>query len=302
MTVHPPPVCDYEGSPYQRDFWDSGTRAYEDLCEANAIRRLLPAKGRLLLELGAGAGRNTPRYTGYERIVLLDYSRTQLQQARARLGASDRFIYVAGNVYALPFVDGLFDAATMIRTLHHMAEPQAALNEAARVLEDDAAFLLEFANKQNLKAILRYLLRRQKWNPFSPEPVEYTELNFDFHPRAVRAWLEASRMDIRRMITVSHLRLVLFKRLFPAPVLAAIDDFLGRTGDWIQLSPSVFVLSRLADAGKQKGTGFFRCPTCGNSDLGEAAGGENGGLVCDVCRVRYPFRDGIFDFKEPVSV
>jgi ubiquinone/menaquinone biosynthesis C-methylase UbiE len=300
MTVQPPPVCDYEGSPYQRDFWDSGARAYEDLCESNAIRRLLPAKGRLLLELGAGAGRNTARYAGYERIVLLDYSRTQLQQARARLGVSDRFIYVAGNVYALPFVDGLFDAATMIRTLHHMADPQAALNETARVLEHDAAFLLEFANKRNLKAILRYLLRRQEWNPFSPEPVEYTKLNFDFHPQAVRTWLRASRMDIRRMITVSHFRLAMFKRLFPAPFLAAADGILGRTGDWIQLSPSVFILSHQTDPGKQKGTGFFRCPTCGNSDLMETAGGEKGGLRCGVCRVRYPLRDGIFDFKEPV--
>ena len=81
-----PPVCDYEGSDYQKTFWDSGGREYEDQCEALAIRRLLPKKGRLLLEVGAGAGRNTLRYGGYERIVLLDYSLTQLQQARERLG------------------------------------------------------------------------------------------------------------------------------------------------------------------------------------------------------------------------
>ncbi len=56
--------------------------------EAIALRRLLPPGGKLLLEIGAGAGRNTPRYQGFERIVLLDYSRTQLEQARARLGAA----------------------------------------------------------------------------------------------------------------------------------------------------------------------------------------------------------------------
>jgi ubiquinone/menaquinone biosynthesis C-methylase UbiE len=299
MTSTPPPVCDYEGSPYQRDFWDSGTREYEDLCEANAIRRLLPRKGRLLLELGAGAGRNTLRYAGYDRIVLLDYSRTQLQQARTRLGDSERFLYVAGNAYALPFVDGLFDGATMIRTLHHMADPKAALNETGRVLEDGAAFLLEFANKKNLKAILRYLFRRQEWNPFSPEPVEYTELNFDFHPREVRRWLGEARMKARRTITVSHFRLAVLKRIFPARFLAAADGILGRTGGLFQLSPSVFILSALDTPGKQKGTGFFRCPSCGNSNLAEAAGTDPG-LICDVCRVRYLLRDGIFDFKESV--
>ena len=64
-----PPVCNYEGSDYQKLFWDEGGRAYEDRTEAIALKRLLPKSGRLMLELGAGAGRNTARYMGYERIV-----------------------------------------------------------------------------------------------------------------------------------------------------------------------------------------------------------------------------------------
>ncbi|MFH2039023.1 MAG: class I SAM-dependent methyltransferase, partial [Chloroflexota bacterium] len=111
-----PPVCDYEGSDYQASFWGDGLREYEDRAEAIALKRLLPKSGQLLLELGAGAGRNTPRYTGFERIVLLDYSRTQLQQAQSRLGRSPKYTYVAADIYRLPFVDGLFDTATMIRT------------------------------------------------------------------------------------------------------------------------------------------------------------------------------------------
>jgi hypothetical protein len=67
-----PPICDYEGSDYQSVFWDRGYRTYEDRVEAVALRRLLPSGGELLLELGAGAGRNTPRYQGFERVVLLD--------------------------------------------------------------------------------------------------------------------------------------------------------------------------------------------------------------------------------------
>ncbi|MGC8855860.1 MAG: class I SAM-dependent methyltransferase, partial [Anaerolineae bacterium] len=113
-----PPVCNYDGSDYQTSFWEKGGRAYEDRAEAIALKRLLPKNGQLLLELGAGAGRNTPRYRGFERVVLLDYSITQLQQARARLGDSPHYLYVAADIYRLPFVDGVFDAATMIRTLH----------------------------------------------------------------------------------------------------------------------------------------------------------------------------------------
>ena len=73
-----PPVCDYEGSDYQTTFWDQGGRAYEDQAEAIALRRILPTSGRLLLELGAGAGRNTPRYAGYARIVLLEQNYVHL--------------------------------------------------------------------------------------------------------------------------------------------------------------------------------------------------------------------------------
>ena len=215
MTNEHPPICDYEGSDYQTSFWDQGGRAYEDQAEAVALRRLLPPNGELLLELGAGAGRNTPRYHGFERVVLLDYSLTQLQQAQERLGKSDRYIYVAGDVYRLPFVDSLFDAATMIRVLHHLAEAPQALAQIRRVLKVQSTFILEFASKLNLKAILRYFLRKQEWSPFTPEQVEFVPLNFDFHPKTVRIWLDEVGFEIERQLTVSHFRIGLLKRLVP---------------------------------------------------------------------------------------
>ncbi|HQA29035.1 MAG TPA: class I SAM-dependent methyltransferase, partial [Brevefilum fermentans] len=163
MSEQTPPICDYEGSDYQQSFWDFGGRAYEDAVEALALRRLLPAGGDFMLELGAGAGRNTRRYLHYQRVALVDYSRTQLLQAQAHLGESDRYLFVAADVYRLPFVDGRFDGATMIRTLHHMAEPALALSQVYRAMAPGGVFILEFANKHNLKAILRYMLGRQAW-------------------------------------------------------------------------------------------------------------------------------------------
>src|SRR5690606_27550515 len=55
-----PPICDYEGSDYQTRVWAQGGRAHEDGAEEIALRRLLPKHGKLMLEVGAGAGRNTP--------------------------------------------------------------------------------------------------------------------------------------------------------------------------------------------------------------------------------------------------
>jgi SAM-dependent methyltransferase len=292
----PPPICSYEGSDYQTTFWDQADRRYEDAVEGVALRRLLPQSGQLLLELGAGAGRNTPRYQGYQRVVLLDYSRSQLEQARQRLGADERFLFVAADIYRLPFVSGLFDGATMIRTLHHMSDARAALAQVRRVLQPNAAFILEYANKQNLKAILRYALRRQSWSPFSPEPVEFAPLNFDFHPATVRTWLRGCQFTVERQLTVSHYRMNFFKRFFPLGLLVAMDSLAQLSGDAWQVSPSVFVGARaVGQTPTAAGTAFFRCPDCGSESLDDTPPE----IVCPSCGRRYPVNDGIYDFRLP---
>jgi ubiquinone/menaquinone biosynthesis C-methylase UbiE len=293
-----PPVCDYEGSDYQTSFWERGERFYEDQVEEIALKRLLPASGKLLLELGAGAGRNTPRYAGFERIVLLDYSRTQLRQAQERLGRDYCYIYVAANIYKLPFVSGLFDAATMIRTLHHMSNPLLALRQVQRTLQPGAVFVLEFANKQNLKAIARFALGRQDWSPFSLEPVEFAKLNFDFHPRAIRGWLKESGFNVQRQLTVSHFRSGWVKKHIPLHLLVGMDSLTQLTGNWWQLTPSVFVKATADPAGaKVVPSGFFQCPECNTSDLEK----KENLLICQNCGCSWRCEDGIYDFRKPVN-
>ena len=109
------PICDYEGSRYKEEFWGQEYREYEDRAERLALARLLPARGRRLLEIGAGYGRLADLYAGYAQVVLLDYSRTMLQQARELWGHDPRFLFVVGNVYDLPFLPGRFDTVVMVR-------------------------------------------------------------------------------------------------------------------------------------------------------------------------------------------
>jgi ubiquinone/menaquinone biosynthesis C-methylase UbiE len=293
----PIPVCDYEGSDYQERFWEQGRREYEDQVEAVALRRLLPAGGLRLLEIGAGAGRNTPRYHGYGQVVLLDYSRTQLEQARDRLGQGGRYVYVVADAYRMPFDEGLFDAATMIRTLHHLKQPMTALDQVRQVLASGAAFILEFANKRNLKAILRWLGRRQAWNPFSRETVEFAPLNFDFHPAQVQDWLRDAGFHLERQLTVSHFRLGILKRTVPTRLLVGLDSIMQWTGELWQLTPSVFLRARKDGPwGRPPGELRWRCPNCRSTTLNRF----QGGLQCSNCGKRWPLQDGIYDFKDPL--
>ncbi len=298
MSEIQPPVCDYEGSDYQESFWEQGSRDYEDRVEAIALQRLLPTSGKRLLEIGAGAGRNTLRYHGFDQIVLLDYSRTQLEQARDRLGLGDRYIYVVGDVYRLPFRLNVFDGATMIRTIHHLVEPEKALEKICEGLAPGAALILEFANKRNLKAIGRWLLKRQLWNPFTPEQIEFAELNFNFHPRSIGAMLRKSGFDVIKTLTVSHFRMDFLKRIVPLPLLVAVDSMLQWTGALWQFTPSVFLRAVvLGEPVAVEDDGIFCCPECG----GETFRDDSRGLLCQACGCLWTFRDGIFDFKEPVK-
>jgi ubiquinone/menaquinone biosynthesis C-methylase UbiE len=289
-----PPVIDYEGSDYQETFWDQGNRAYEDAAEEIALRRLLPPGNGHLLELGAGAGRNTHRYHGFEKITLLDYSTTQLQQAIKRLGISDKYRYVAANVYRLPFAPGVFSAATMIRMLHHLSEPLAALTQVNSCLFTNAVFILEFANKRNIKSILRYWRKKQDWDPFDREPVEFVKLNFDFHPKRVKEWMEEAHFTSEKQIAVSYLRSDLFKRTLPLSIMRLLEHLLQRSLSWAALSPSVFLKSSVSNDMKPANEGeYFRCPACGHHPLPDTPPL----LTCGKCGQSYPVENGIYDFR-----
>ena len=236
--------CDYEGSGYRTDFWEGKGREYEDLAERIALRRLLPRRGRRLVEIGAGFGRLADLYRGHEQVILLDPAVSMLRQARESLGDEGHFQYVAASIYALPFADGALDTVVTVRVLHHLRRVPAALAEIRRITHPQGSYVLEYANKRHIKAILRYLARRQSWNPFSQEPVEFAELNFDFHPAWMEARLREAGFAIERRLAVSHFRLAVLKRLLGARLLAALDCWLQRPLAFLRLSPSLFLRAR----------------------------------------------------------
>lgn len=294
-----PSICNYEGSAYRTDFWEGRGRQYEDQVERIALRRLLPATGKRLVEVGGGFGRLTDEFKGYQQVVIMDYSRSLLVEAQQRHGTNERVIYVAANIYRSPLANGSCDAATMIRVIHHMQDAVAALGQVRAALAPGATFVLEFANKRNFKAMLRYLLRRQSWSPYSLEPVEFVELNFDFHPRYIAETLQQVGFNPQRRLAVSHFRLGLLKRWVPTRLLVGLDSLLQPTGQLAAYAPSIFI--QTIAKGDSPVAAFdgplFKCPECNSTQLNDQ--GEI--LVCQGCGVNWDKRDGIYDFREPLS-
>jgi ubiquinone/menaquinone biosynthesis C-methylase UbiE len=291
-----PRICDYEGSNYRTEFWEGKGRDYEDEVERIALRRLLPGRGRRLLEIGAGFGRLTEEYGVYDQVVLLDYSFSQLQFAQEHLGTSDRYIYVAADAYHLPFRPGVFDGATMIRVIHHMTDVPRVLEQVRQALSPKGIFILEHANKRNCKSMLRYALDRQSWNPYSLEPVEFVELNFDFHPEYIQRELRAAGFQVQARLPVSFFRLDAFKEHIPSHLLASLDGLLQLTG--LLYSPSIFVKSRAIGSTPDNVNSdtLFACPQCGSSLIHEA-----NTIICPHENVRWAIRGEIYDFKAPLD-
>lgn len=307
MTQKEPRICDYEGSQYRTEFWENQNRDYEDRVERVAMQKLVPPKGQRIIEVGAGFGRLTDLYEGYEQIVLTDYARTQMEEAQAYIGADERFTYVVANVYQMPFVDGLFDTLTMIRVMHHLTDVRDALTELRRIIKPQGTAIIEHASKLNLKAIGRWLLGRQEWSPFSPEPIEFVELNFNFHPAWMRDQFEAVGFYVQNRRTVSHYRIGWLKRNIPTDLLVTLDGWAQGTGNWWQLTPSIFVQAQARKPAAAIATdgSFFCCPVCRHADLKrlyappEFPHGDL--LVCQSCQRRWTFRDNIYDFKTPLG-
>ncbi len=289
-----PRIIDYEDTDYRSDFWEGKGREYEDRVERIAIRRLIPSRGERLIEVGAGFGRLVPLYAGYREVVLFDYARPGLEYARRHYG-DEGFLYVAGNIYEMPFAPGVFSTVVMVRVLHHMERASLALRSVRGITRHGATFLLEFANKRNLKAIGRWLLHRQAWNPFDQEPVEFARLHFNFHPHHIRELLSAAGFQPQRTLTVSHFRVAVLKRLVPPDLLVALDSVMQFTGGLWQLTPSVFVQSEATgdDTPAPEGA-FWRCPKCRSLEIQETGDG----LQCQKCGTHYLRRNGVYDFRQ----
>lgn len=105
--------------------------------EAKLLALLPRGRGGSFLDIGTGTGRllqvMSPRV---EHALGIDASRAMLALARARI-AERRLANCSvrlADMYRLPFPDDRFDLVSLQMVLHHAADPEAALAEAARVL------------------------------------------------------------------------------------------------------------------------------------------------------------------------
>jgi ArsR family transcriptional regulator len=94
-------------------------------------------------DLGCGTGETSAALAPFvAQAVAVDRSGDMLQAARRRLRDMPNVDIRRGELEALPVADAELDAAVMMLVLHHVPDPGAVLQEAARTLKPRGRFVL----------------------------------------------------------------------------------------------------------------------------------------------------------------
>ncbi len=99
----------------------------------------------MVVDLGTGTGRMLELLAAQSRqLIGVDSSREMLGFARAnieRLGLKNAQLR-HGDIYALPFADGMADLVCLHQVLHFLDDPQRAINEARRIMAPGARLVI----------------------------------------------------------------------------------------------------------------------------------------------------------------
>ena len=119
-----------------------------------------PVSGRLVLEVGAGSGRDSISLAeAGATAVLLDYSAPSLEVARGVAARAGRRVHlVRADALAMPFRDGSFHVVFHQGLLEHFRDPRPLLQENVRVLGERGILLVDVPQRFHLYTVLKHLL------------------------------------------------------------------------------------------------------------------------------------------------
>lgn len=188
--------------------------------ELDLLARLVPLDGQRIVEIGCGAAQLArgllARHPG-AAVTGLEVDERQHAKNLAT-PATPGLRFMAAGAQALPFDDGCFDLALMLKSLHHVPLPlmATALDEAARVLRPGGHLYVSepvfdgplnevvrlFNDEQQVRAAaqaaLDHALQRGRWEAAGDVhfdmPVRYTGFE-DFEQRMLHVTFAERRVD-----------------------------------------------------------------------------------------------------------
>lgn len=166
--------------------------------------------GGRILEVGVGTGLSLPYYSASARVVGIDISEPMLEQARKRvvqLGLTHVENLCAMDAQRLDFLDETFDVVMAQYVVNTVPDPEAALDEFARVLKPGGELIVvnrvgaEAGTRLTIERALQPVAQRLGWR------LEFPWARFE-------RWLECTPsmalIERRSMPPFGHFALIRF--------------------------------------------------------------------------------------------
>ncbi len=301
---------DYENYDY-REFWQDDKRKYEDASERIALKKLMKGtehlEEKIFVDLGCGFGRLISEYKDFGHIILIDYSLSNLQNAKRRISdyvdakKIESIYFICADALNIPIKSSSIHFLISVRLIHHIKDISRYIAEISRILADSSTLVLEFANKKNLKNILRFFLGKSKQSPFDEKPLEVGDTILNWHPKTIMKYLDLNDFKITSKISVSNLRISILKRKLKLSLHLFLEKSAQFLFSFLLIGPSIFIKSLLqkeeyADIKDNKPfhiVDILICPKC----KGLAVQIKGDSLTCASCSANYRLIDGIFDLR-----
>ncbi|MBQ8577954.1 MAG: methyltransferase domain-containing protein [Clostridia bacterium] len=102
-----------------------------------------------VLDMGCGAAGKSLYYVslGARHVTgvdIVEHYKADAEKMAKELGFSDRFMFVLGSAYEMPFEDRCFDTVIMNDFMEHVDNPEAALREAMRLVRTGGRIYINF--------------------------------------------------------------------------------------------------------------------------------------------------------------
>jgi SAM-dependent methyltransferase len=168
-----------------------GTRGTAEVAYDHIARYRLAecyVQGKEAIDLGCGAGYGTYSLARFAtRILGVDFSEEAVAYA-TWCNEAPGLRYEVEDVTALPYPGGSFDTAVSFEVIEHLERPEALVEEARRLLEEDGVFVVSTPDKQT------YSNDRNSVNPHHSNemyPLEFREL-LEHHFRHVQIYRQGA--------------------------------------------------------------------------------------------------------------
>jgi ubiquinone/menaquinone biosynthesis C-methylase UbiE len=154
------------------NFWDEKKDVHEVYSNSDRVVRnlskIVDLKGKKILEVGAGTGRDSFPLVGHgAEVFQLDYSINSLRIMK-RLADEEKISVsiVGGDTFCLPFHDGTFDIVFHQGLLEHFRPQQAEalLRENIRILKKGGLLLVDVPQRYHIYTVIKhFLIAINKW-------------------------------------------------------------------------------------------------------------------------------------------